>query len=371
MPRAKGVCGFKHGLELRNTICIVLFVGLIAAVARGVMVSRPPAREGLSARNKKKKRQKNKISDNLKTAVNRGNEGHADAPELLREALRQAGEYRDGKDRPHEFQQAAEARELLSKLEGQSASGVQGTGAGVSPGAESAPRKSTQGSYDYAAQIKTPAEIGSSPKGTYTALGKDVHAFVDYINVLVSGDSGAQKVDGPLGNKYFLPTSTKCKDTASGTTQVRSVYIDNVPTGSLPLFTGTMGSTVTQYKGLVPGVMEGVASLDPGDMMSSMLNKDTSCSKVKLKVVDVGMEGWTSTYVLNSEIPDIYSCNFFDGVNPATGATCPESFSTRNREWNGQNKQIPDDPFVRVYFLAIGLFAAYIVYRTVDKGSRR
>ena len=51
---------------------------------------------------------------------------------------------------------------------------------------------------------------------------------------------GASKVNGPMGNKFFLKTGAKCKDTQSGKKVDRFMYVNNVPDGQIrkdsPLF---------------------------------------------------------------------------------------------------------------------------------------
>ena len=68
-------------------------------------------------------------------------------------------------------------------------------------------------SYPYYKNIKLPNEIGMSDKGTISALGKDIDGLIQYVEVLVTGNSKASATGKPLGNKFFLQTGAKCLDT--------------------------------------------------------------------------------------------------------------------------------------------------------------
>ena len=65
------------------------------------------------------------------------------------------------------------------------------------------------------ASEENPSEIGMSGDGNLSALSRNVAGLIDYVQVLVAGGGGASKVNGPMGNKFFLKTGAKCKDTQS------------------------------------------------------------------------------------------------------------------------------------------------------------
>ena len=97
--------------------------------------------------------------------------------------------------------------------------------------------------YPYYKNIKTPTEIGMSDKGTIEQMGKDIDGLIQYVELLVTGDSKASTTGGPLGNKFFLKTGAKCaaidkcSDPNSDSTceqTDRFIYIDNVPSGNIP-----------------------------------------------------------------------------------------------------------------------------------------
>ena len=64
--------------------------------------------------------------------------------------------------------------------------------------------------YNYGDYIKTTSEMGMSGKGNFTALGNDIAGLISYSTLLIEG-GGKARVGGPLGNRFFAKTGTKCK----------------------------------------------------------------------------------------------------------------------------------------------------------------
>ena len=88
---------------------------------------------------------------------------------------------------------------------------------------------SNNGDYNYAQNIKTPANMGITTKASYTTAGDDIKGMVAYVDVLVSGQCSkgspcASKTGGPLGNRYFYKTGGQCKD-SNGNEQDRYIFI--------------------------------------------------------------------------------------------------------------------------------------------------
>lgn len=57
--------------------------------------------------------------------------------------------------------------------------------------------------YPYYKNIKTPTQLGMSSNGTLSALGNDINGLINYVSVLVEGNSKASATGRPLGNKFF------------------------------------------------------------------------------------------------------------------------------------------------------------------------
>jgi hypothetical protein len=141
--------------------------------------------------------------------------------------------------------------------------------------------------YNYHDKIKNPSELGMSGKGDMKALSRDIAGIVDYIEILVSGTGPASKTGTPLGNKYFLKTAAQCKNYKDKSLQTRSMYINNVPTKSIPIISNLSGMQFPDFRGLVPGVLEDIYSINPVKMFSAFTEGDEPmCAQVELDTVD-------------------------------------------------------------------------------------
>jgi len=204
--------------------------------------------------------------------------------------------------------------------------------------------------YVYEKFIRTPDQMGASSDGNLNALSNDVRAIIGYSDVLMSGNGSAQTVT-PLGNRYFLDTDTTC--TSNNEKQKRHVLINNIPEGKLPGVPGTN----KDFRGLVPGLLEGVAAMDPGKLFSAF-SQDTACQQVSMTVRDeTNKVSNESRYVLDQDVKDYSPCWFTERRNPVTGKGC-EGF---------QSRALPKDPIVQFYALGIGFLAAYMMYRGFQK----
>ena len=128
--------------------------------------------------------------------------------------------------------------------------------------------------------------MGMSSKGDLTTLGKDVTGIFQYINLLTSGTSTASKTGKPLGNKYFLNTNGTCMATDTNTTVDRYIYINNVPTGNIPLLSSVLGNT--NAKGLFPGMISNLNVLNPFDLVNAF-NVDITppCMPITLQTINI------------------------------------------------------------------------------------
>ena len=206
--------------------------------------------------------------------------------------------------------------------------------------------------YKYVNYIRTPDQMGASSAGNLSALSNDVKALIGYVDVLLTGKGNAQTAS-PLGNNYFMDTNAKC--TADGNKQPRFVFINNIPDGKIPMLPGNN----KDFRGLVPGLMEGVAAMDPSKLFSAF-SKDDKCQRVTMKVRDLNNQWSTeSRYVMDSDLEEYNPCWFENRRNPVTGAGCQEGFTERT--------PLPKDPVVQLYALGIGLLVTYMIYRVVQK----
>lgn len=233
--------------------------------------------------------------------------------------------------------------------------------------------------YPYYKNIKTPSQIGMSDQATLTALGDDINGLIQYVEVLVTGNSEASTTGGPLGDKFFLQTGAKCTDTATNQLVDRYIYIDNVPDGDIPFISQGLGVNFSNFEGLIPGAMGNLNVLNPFSIMSSFLaGSNPPCQELTMQTIDANNNSSTETqFVTLSDIGSMDPCTFQNGVNPANGNQCVELFQTMDPNKIKQNKKrskkevniIPDDPIVQIYFTSLAVIGIYILYCLMNKSK--
>ena len=222
-------------------------------------------------------------------------------------------------------------------------------------------------SYPYWQNIKNPADIGMSDNGSLNTLGKDIDGLIQYVEVLVTGDSKASATGGPLGNKFFLNVGGKCIGQDTNKEESRYIYINNVPQGNVPFISSGLGTNFKNFKGLIPGTMSNLNRLNPFAMMQAFMSGSTPpCQKVTLETVDTKNSRSTEThYVSVIDLQNMDPCDFQNRKNPITGANCKEAFG--NREVLDDFNSFPKDPLIQVYYACLGLIGVYILYSLVNK----
>ncbi len=218
--------------------------------------------------------------------------------------------------------------------------------------------------YPYYKNVKTPAQLGMSDKGTIQQMGKDVDGLVQYVELLVSGKSKASATGGPLGNKFFLQTGAKCA-APSGETTDRYVYIDNVPEGNIPFISSGMGVNFSEFKGLIPGAMGNLNALNPFNIMRAFMTGATpDCQEITMTTIDSENRRGTEThYVTLADISAMDPCSFPDRKNPITGASCKETFvgsATTPAVY-------PTDSLQQLYLAGVGGLGLYVLYKIMQK----
>jgi len=264
--------------------------------------------------------------------------------------------------------------------------------------------------YKYYDFINTPAEMGMSSDGSISAITNDIAGLIAYVSLLSSGEGEASKTGGPLGNKFFLPTGAKCKDVASGELVTRSLYVNNVPDGSIPFISQGLGDVnFTEFRGLIPGTLSNLGQINPMQMFGAFMSgPNPECQSLTMETIDVtGLKGQDTQHVTNTDIGTMSACWFPTGKNPVSGNTCRETFTTmsdsqeHNDYLNKYNKKymgeafkesknyddttydfseygiakksrknpkydfapMPKDPMVKVYYSSLTLLLFYIFYR--------
>ncbi len=227
--------------------------------------------------------------------------------------------------------------------------------------------------YNYAKQIKAPSELGMSGDGDMGALARDIAGLVDYTKVLVEGKGRAQRQNSPLGNKFFLKTGGQCKS-SDGQLHDRWIYVNNVPTGSIPFISSMTGAALGDFRGLVPGTVENLGHLNPLALFGGfMQGTNPKCRKLNLKADD----GKRNLYVADADIANLNPC-LFGGTNPVSKQKltgCSDGFKNMNDIMNGLKKgfdndeTLKDNPLAKVYNMGFSALLLYLMYHLVMKSG--
>ena len=246
-------------------------------------------------------------------------------------------------------------------------------------------------SYNYSKYIKTQKEMGIEVGDSLSNVSNGVAGSFSYVKLLVEGKSNASKTGKPLGNKYFLETSEDCINQYTNKKVKRSLYFDNVPTGTLGILQDT-GNEFSEFKGLVPGAIEDVMAIGKIDFFAAFTDVGIpKCLPIKLKTIDINNKQGTDThYITISDIEAISPCNFISKTNPVTNAVCTRDgftmpYDNTNEDINNaelyknyynldddgegdvDNKNMklmmPDDVFLKVLFYSLGALSVYVALK--------
>ena len=162
-------------------------------------------------------------------------------------------------------------------------------------------------SYNYADNVIDPAQLGikkTTKKKPMEQLFKDIGGLAAYTDTLAFGKNTMSKAFGvkkkirPLGNKFFIKSGT-CGDESVKECRGkdRYIYIDNVPSGKIPCLK-QLGIKLpsTSFKGLVPGLIEDLAYINPVAIFNSLAGKGGISDKCYLRTEKVGYSGNPSKY---------------------------------------------------------------------------
>lgn len=204
--------------------------------------------------------------------------------------------------------------------------------------------------YSYSDKIKSPSMIGMSDHGSLSTLGRDIDGLRGYMRLLIKGGGIASKVNGPLGDKYFVETIQNCKDVNTNNTVPRSIYINNVPYGNIPFLTGGgMNRQYKEFRGLIPGILSSVDNIKPLGIITALGESGTPvCRKVSLETIDTYNNKITkSAYLTEHDIKAMSACWFPNGRNFLTKRNCIESFT------NPGDKPDNLNIYICIYFAVI------------------
>lgn len=225
--------------------------------------------------------------------------------------------------------------------------------------------------YEYWRQVKTPSEMGMSSSGNMGALGRDVSGLINYVQLLVAGGGGASKVNGPMGNKFFLKTGGKCKDKGSGREVDRYIYVNNVPDGEIPFISQAMdGMTFNEFRGLVPGTMSALNVMNPFEIFQAfMMGTVPDCQPLTMETIDANnVKRKQTEHVATVDISNMNACWFSDRRNPVNGKGCREAFGDmKDSKVEMMPYIVPDEIWTKLFHGSLGVVAIYVLYKLMRK----
>lgn len=225
--------------------------------------------------------------------------------------------------------------------------------------------------YLYYKQIKSPKEIGMSSDGNIGAMVDDMAGLIAYTKLLVEGGGKASRVDGPLGDKFFLQTGAKCKDTQTGNQVNRSLYINNVPDGNIPFISSGLGTDFTEFEGLIPGTLSNLANINPLAIFQAFMSgTNPDCTATTLETIDADNNVSTGTgFLTTTDIKNMNPCWFPDHKNPITGETRSGCNPSRQGFQNQTGVSIGKVSTIvtYLYFISLFLLFCYIIKRSQSK----
>lgn len=257
--------------------------------------------------------------------------------------------------------------------------------------------------YEYHKKIKSPDELGMSGRGSLGALAADIAGIVNYVGVLVNGPSPASRVEGEraLGNKFFLKTGGNCTDYKTEKLVPRGIYINNVPTGKIPIISDLTDMDFKFLRGLAPGVLSDLYEVNPVKLFRGfMMPGEPVCAEVKLEVIDPNDKiSQGSGFIPIVELLDLEK-----GLMIPKGTVTPEMKEALRKE-NGDDdeekgdegkddeekenetfmnmcdimngRKIPQrkpvkkykdlDPISNIYFISISFFMLYLILKLLKR----
>jgi hypothetical protein len=216
--------------------------------------------------------------------------------------------------------------------------------------------------YDYVANIKTPNELKMGESGN--KIAQNISGLISYVQLLVSGNSNASKNNSqPLGNKYFLKVGGNCIDKDSNKEVERSIYINNIPDGSIPFISQAMGVNFTSLKGLVPGAIGSINNIKPAQILQSFsLGDMPTCQAIELETINSqNTKSKSTAYLTTVDIENMSPCWFPNKINPITNNQCRETFSNLKNAYN-----IYDENYNNLYLTISSIFLLYLIIKLAN-----
>ena len=212
--------------------------------------------------------------------------------------------------------------------------------------------------YKYYDQIKSPSQLGISSTGSMSALATNVGGIINYVQLLVEGGGRASKTGGLLGNRFFLKTPGKCKDVATKKVVPRYVYVDNIPSGNIPIISSGLGKRFNEFRGLVPGAIENVGELNPVQMFGAFMEgSQPDCREVSYPVTDTSVSS-TKAHISLAEIKE-----YNKKQNRAEAFIAANNLLARSRNPRKHRVSRPTTNIQKIWIGSISALLLYILHQ--------
>jgi hypothetical protein len=226
--------------------------------------------------------------------------------------------------------------------------------------------------YPYYQYVQTPSQMGMSDEGSLSQLGTNVQGLMSYVELLVEGTGNASATGQPLGNKFFLNTGGKCTNTQTKAQEDRYMYINHVPEGNIPFISSGMGMDFSEFRGLLPGTLSNLNAFNPMTLMQGFLaGESPPCQELTMETIDTHNQKSTEThFVPLMDVAAMDACSFSTGVNPVTGASCREAFSSSSSSSSSSSPSgpmRPPDRWEQGFGLVVALLGVFVGFRAGQK----
>ena len=237
--------------------------------------------------------------------------------------------------------------------------------------------------YNYLEHVKNPSQMGMNDTGNLETLAKDIAGIISYGDILVKGTGNAKIGSKMLGNRFFLNTGSTCK--YRGKNVKRYLYVNNTPTGKIPLIPGKSA----YFKGLLPGMVENMGALNPMGLMGGLAQtgppdctlleapvtsrdgRSESMQRHHVAIMDIPVAGPAKRKALN--MPPNH--RFLDGGGAtAVRRANAEGFENLSDALYGEPfKQhyskinLYDNPFANFYAAGYSFFLIYLYFQLIKK----
>jgi hypothetical protein len=171
--------------------------------------------------------------------------------------------------------------------------------------------------YSYAENIRGPSSLGVGSQGTFSQVGRNTGAVIEYVKYMISGPA--------LGNQYFVNTGGTCK-APDESIQSRYNYINNVSSGAnlIPKsMRDDLGGVTSDFNGLLPGMLQDIGGLNPVNLFTALAADSTP----RCECYSCPTSGGNQSQFLTPALSPDFDLALCKKVDPSACIKAKESFT--------------------------------------------